>query len=72
MTHRSWVDKQGKLVSQPTLTVEELQAVVDEAHGWQKKVGAMRTTESVCSARWMADAIPSSTDWKLPMRRSRR
>src|SRR6266436_3175913 len=38
MTHRSWVDKQGKLVSQPTLTVEELQAVVDEAHGWQKKV----------------------------------
>jgi len=36
MTHRSWVDKQGKLVSQPTLTVEELQAVVDEAHGWQR------------------------------------
>src|SRR5207248_984057 len=26
MTHRSWVDKQGNLVSQPTLTVEELQA----------------------------------------------
>ena len=25
MTHRSWVDKDGKLVSQPTLTVEELQ-----------------------------------------------
>jgi imidazolonepropionase-like amidohydrolase len=38
MTHRSWVDKQGKLVSQPTLTVEELQAIVDEAHGWEKKV----------------------------------
>jgi imidazolonepropionase-like amidohydrolase len=38
MTHRSWVDKQGKLVSQPTLTVEELQAIVDEAHGWGKKV----------------------------------
>lgn len=38
MTHRSWVDKQGKLVSQPTLTVEELKAVVDEAHGQQKKV----------------------------------
>ncbi len=35
MTHRS---KEGKLVSQPTLTVEELQAIVDEAHGWQKKV----------------------------------
>jgi imidazolonepropionase-like amidohydrolase len=38
MTHRSWVDKQGHLVSQPTLTVEELKAVVDEAHGQQKKV----------------------------------
>jgi imidazolonepropionase-like amidohydrolase len=38
MTHRSWVDKQGKLVSQPTLTVEELKAIVDETHGWQKKV----------------------------------
>jgi imidazolonepropionase-like amidohydrolase len=38
MTHRSWVDKQGNLVSQPTLTVEELKAVVDETHGWQKKV----------------------------------
>ncbi|PYV30255.1 MAG: hypothetical protein DMG09_27920 [Acidobacteria bacterium] len=24
MTHRSWVDKQGNLVSQPTLTLEEL------------------------------------------------
>ena len=38
MTHRSWVDKQGHLVSQPTLTVEELRAVVDEAHGQQHKV----------------------------------
>jgi imidazolonepropionase-like amidohydrolase len=38
MTHRSWVDKQGNLVSQPTLTVEELEAIVNEAHGWQKKV----------------------------------
>jgi imidazolonepropionase-like amidohydrolase len=38
MTHRSWVDKDGHLVSQPTLTVEELKAVVDEAHGQQKKV----------------------------------
>ena len=38
MTHRSWVDKEGRLVSQPTLTLEELQAVVDEAHGWGKKV----------------------------------
>jgi imidazolonepropionase-like amidohydrolase len=38
MTHRSWVDKKGNLVSQPTLTVEELKAIVDEAHGWGKKV----------------------------------
>jgi len=38
MTHRSWADKQGHLVSQPTLTVEELRAIVDEAHGWGKKV----------------------------------
>jgi len=38
MTHRSWVDKQGNLVSQPTLTVEELKAIVNEAHGWGKKV----------------------------------
>src|SRR5262249_4890688 len=38
MTHRSWVDAQGKLQSQPTLTVDELKAIVDEAHGWNKKV----------------------------------
>jgi imidazolonepropionase-like amidohydrolase len=38
MTHRSWVGKNGELVSQPTLTVEELHAIVDETHGWQRKV----------------------------------
>ena len=38
MTHRSWVDKQGNLISQPTLTVEELRAIIDEAHGWKRKV----------------------------------
>jgi imidazolonepropionase-like amidohydrolase len=38
MTHRSWVDREGKLVSQPTLTVDELKAIVDETHGWGKKV----------------------------------
>ena len=38
MTHRSWLDAQGNLVSQPTLTVEELKAVVDETHGWGRKV----------------------------------
>lgn len=38
MTHRSWVGADGKLVSQPTLTVEELKAIVDEAHGNEKRV----------------------------------
>jgi imidazolonepropionase-like amidohydrolase len=38
MTHRSWVGRNGELVSQPTLTLEELKAIVDETHGWQKKV----------------------------------
>jgi imidazolonepropionase-like amidohydrolase len=43
MTHRSWVrndeaGKSGELVSQPTLTVEELRAIVNETHGWGKKV----------------------------------
>ena len=38
MTHRSWVGKNGRLESQPTLTVDELRAIVDETHGWGKKV----------------------------------
>jgi len=38
MTHRSWVDDAGHLVSQPTLTLEELQAIVHEVHGWGRKV----------------------------------
>jgi imidazolonepropionase-like amidohydrolase len=38
MTHRSWVDKHGELVSQPTLTLDEIKAVTDETHGQQKKV----------------------------------
>ena len=38
MTHRSWLDKAGNLVSQPTLTVEELRAITDEAHGQKHKV----------------------------------
>src|SRR5262245_23625755 len=36
--HRSWVDAKGNLVSQPTLTLEAIQGVVDEAHGQGKKV----------------------------------
>lgn len=38
MTHRSWVDDAGHLQSQPTLTLDEIRAVVDEAHGWGRKV----------------------------------
>src|SRR5438445_2393495 len=38
MTHRSWLDKQGNLVSQPTLTLDEIRAIADEAHAWKKKV----------------------------------
>jgi imidazolonepropionase-like amidohydrolase len=32
------VGQNGELISQPTLTVEELRAIVDETHGWGKKV----------------------------------
>ncbi len=38
MTHRSWLDAKGNLVSQPTLTLEEIRAIVEETHGWGKKV----------------------------------
>ena len=38
MNHRSWVDAKGNLAAQPTLTLAELKAIVDEAHGWGKKV----------------------------------
>jgi imidazolonepropionase-like amidohydrolase len=34
MTHRSWADKDGHLVSQPTLTLDEIKAVADETHNW--------------------------------------
>jgi imidazolonepropionase-like amidohydrolase len=38
MTHRSWVDDKGNFVSQPTLTIDEIKAITDEAHGWGHKV----------------------------------
>ena len=38
LNHRSWVDAKGNLVSQPTLTADELAAIIDEAHGQGKKV----------------------------------
>lgn len=37
MTHRSWVEN-GKLVSQPTLTIDEIRAITDEVHTWGRKV----------------------------------
>ncbi len=59
MTHRSWVGRNGELVSQPTLTVEELRAIVDETHGWGKKVachayggiGLHRALDGGCDCR---------------------
>lgn len=38
MTHRSWTDKDGNLISQPTLTLEEIKAITDEVHSWGRKV----------------------------------
>jgi imidazolonepropionase-like amidohydrolase len=38
MTHRSRLDKNGNLFSQPTLTLEEIKAVTDEAHAQKIKV----------------------------------
>ncbi len=58
MTHRSWVDAKGDLVSQPTLTLEELRAIVDETHGWKRRVachayggeGLRRALEGGCDS----------------------
>ena len=58
MTHRSWLDKHGNFVSQPTLTLEEIEAVVDETHGWGRKVschayggiGMQRALDSGCDS----------------------
>ncbi len=75
MTHRSWVDKQGHLVSQPTLTVEELRAIVDEAHkptAGERKWRVTRTTAKASSAASTAVAIPSNMDSISATRRSRR
>ncbi len=58
MTHRSWIGKNGELVSQPTLTLEEIQAITDEVHGWGKRVachaysgiGLYRAIEGGCDS----------------------
>src|SRR4051812_7907254 len=62
MTHRSWVDEKGNFVSQPTLTLDEIKAITDEAHGWDTKFRATPTTGSDCIAHLTAVATPSSTD----------
>ncbi len=38
MTHRSWATPDGKLGVQPTLTLEEIKAITDEAHSQGHKV----------------------------------
>ena len=38
MTHRSWLDPAGNIANQPTLTLEELRGIVEEVHGWGRKV----------------------------------
>ncbi|MDP9267675.1 MAG: amidohydrolase family protein [Acidobacteriota bacterium] len=58
MTHRSWLDRDGNLFSQPTLTLEEINAIVDETHGWGKKVachayngvGLQRALDAKCDS----------------------
>jgi len=57
MTHRSWVGKNGELVSQPTLTLEELKAIVDETHGWGKKVAC-----HAYSGIWLQRALDGGCD----------
>jgi imidazolonepropionase-like amidohydrolase len=36
MTHRSWLNDKGDLMSQATLTLEEIRAIVDETHSWHR------------------------------------
>ncbi len=63
MTHRSWVDEQGALVSQPTLTWRSCAPSSTRRMGGAGRSPATPTTASGCSARWMAAATPSSTAW---------
>jgi len=63
MTHRSWMGKNGELASQPTLTVEELRAIVDETHGWGKKVACHAYSGEGLQRALDGAAIPSNTAW---------
>ena len=58
MTHRSWVGPSGELVSQPAINLEEAKAIVEETHGWGRKVachayggvGLHRALEAGCDS----------------------
>jgi len=69
MTHRSWEGKHGELVSQPTLTVDELRAIVDETHGWGKKVACHAYSGIGLHRALDGAATPSSMAWIWMMRR---
>ena len=68
MTHRSWLDAAGELVSQPTFSVEELRAIVEETHAVGRKVachayggeGLHRALEGAC------DSIEHGWTWTTP------
>jgi imidazolonepropionase-like amidohydrolase len=62
MNDRWLVGKNGELVAQPTLTEEEPRAIVDEAHGWGKKVALP------CLRR---PGIAPCTGWRLRFDRTR-
>jgi imidazolonepropionase-like amidohydrolase len=56
MTHRSWLDDAGNLISQATLTPEEIRAIVEETESWGRKtachayngVGMQRALDAGC------------------------
>jgi imidazolonepropionase-like amidohydrolase len=58
MTHHSSLTPSGAMVHQPTLTLEELEAITDEVHGWGRKVachayggpGLQRALEGGCDS----------------------
>ena len=54
MTHRSWVDKDGNLVSQPTLTLEEIKAITERSSwlGTQGRLSCLQRRRPATRARW--------------------
>lgn len=72
MTHRSWANKEGNLVSQPTLTLEEIKAIADGAHGWGRKVACHAYSGEGLRRAIDGGATPSSTDYCWTTRPLRR